>query len=50
MYSKFDDKTKELAEALAISVNGGSWDKDYTEAQKIGWCLKIQWMQENYKL
>ena len=26
---------------MALALNGGDWDKDYTESQKIGWYLKV---------
>jgi len=32
----------ELAEDMAIEVNGGSWE-DYAEHQKRGWYLKAAW-------
>lgn len=46
-YNKLDDLSKQLfersAEKMALDINGGSWDKDYTEAQKNGWRLKAWW-------
>ena len=40
-----DDEARAMAEA----VNGGSWDTDYTEAQKAGWRLKVMWAMERYR-
>lgn len=40
-----DDEARAMAEA----VNGGSWDADYTEAQKAGWRLKVMWAMERYR-
>ena len=31
------------ARLMAEAVNGGSWDSDYTDAQKSGWILKARW-------
>ena len=36
------------AKRMAISVNGGNWDKDYTDSQRLGWCLKIEWAIKEY--
>lgn len=36
------------ARAMAEAVNGGSWDKDYTDAQKTGWKAKVRWAMERY--
>jgi hypothetical protein len=47
MTDKFSEEMKIIAREMAISVNGGDWDKDYTETQKIGWYLKAQWVFEN---
>ena len=33
---------------MALAVNGGDWGTDYTEAQKIGWCLKVRWARRRY--
>ena len=33
---------------MALAVNGGCWEKDYTEFQKIGWYLKAKWVLEKY--
>ena len=35
------------ARAMAEALNGGSWDKDYTETQKVGWRVKVEWALEN---
>lgn len=45
---KFPSYIIELAEKMAVDVNGGEWNKDYTDAQKIGWCLKIQWVMNHF--
>ncbi|MEM8976292.1 MAG: hypothetical protein AAGD43_29860 [Pseudomonadota bacterium] len=37
------------ARDMAEAVNGGSWDVDYTDAQKVGWCLKVQWAMARYR-
>lgn len=42
--------TETEARAMAEAVNGGSWDTDYTEAQKAGWRLKVLWAMERYRL
>ena len=44
---KFSDHTKNLAKKLALRVNAGDWNNDYTEAQKIGWHQKIDWVKGN---
>jgi hypothetical protein len=47
---KFSDHTKILAKELAIHTNGGDWNKDYSEFQKIGWYQKINWVKANIAL
>lgn len=34
--------TEELARRMALSINGGDWEADYTDAQKRGWLLKAE--------
>ena len=41
-FEDFDHKYRYLAESAAITVNGGDWEKDYTDAQKVGWVLKAK--------
>lgn len=36
------------ARMMAEAVNGGSWDRDYTKAQKEGWRLKVRWAMARY--
>ena len=36
------------AKRMATTVNGGDWDKNYTDAQKSGWCLKVRWAMQQY--
>lgn len=36
------------AKAMAEAVNGGNWDKDYTEVQQRGWILKVRWAMDRY--
>ena len=38
------------AKKMAEAVNGGKWEKDYTESQKKGWISKIEWALKNLKL
>lgn len=40
-------KELQIARQMAEDVNGGSWDKNYTPAQKSGWILKARWMLNN---
>ncbi len=37
------------AERMAVHVNGGNWNRDYTEAQKMGWRRKIEYMLTRVK-
>jgi hypothetical protein len=41
------DKIKTLGQEMALAVNGGNWDTDYSEAQRMGWYLKAQWVLDN---
>ena len=41
-----EDSIDMMAGRMAEDVNGGSWDTDYSEAQKAGWRLKAQWALE----
>jgi hypothetical protein len=45
-YTEFE---KHEAQAMAEAINGGSWDKDYTEHQKRGWILKVRWAMNRYR-
>ena len=48
---RLDDFTlscQDQAMAMALAVNGGSWEVDYTESQKIGWCLKVRWAHKRF--
>jgi len=36
------------ARAMALAVNGGDWEADYTEAQRRGWILKVRWALDRY--
>ena len=47
-YDDFDSVVKSEAATMAEAINGGRWNKDYTEAQKIGWCLKVEWAMQRY--
>ena len=44
-YTKYEET---LAKELAEEVNGGSWDKDYNDAQKAGWILKVQYICKHW--
>lgn len=39
-----ENEAKKMAEA----INGGSWDEDYTDAQKVGWRQKVEWAIGRY--
>lgn len=43
------ERYMEMAAKMAVDINGGSWDRDYTDAQKKGWCIKVQYFFENYR-
>lgn len=32
-----------MAIAMALAINGGNWDADYSEAAREGWRLKAKW-------
>lgn len=38
------------AQAMAEAVNGGDWSTNYTPSQRVGWCLKIRWARERYRV
>lgn len=44
----FDPIVQSEAATMAVAINGGLWSKDYTEAQKIGWCQKVEWAMQRY--
>ena len=44
----FDSIIQSEAAAMATSINGGDWHEDYTEAQRVGWCLKVEWSVKRY--
>ena len=48
--NEFPIEVQKLAADMAVAVNGGVWDIDFREAQKIGWCLKIEWAIKNKEL
>lgn len=47
---EFTDFEMVNGKELALAINGGNWDKDYTEGQKKGWYLKIRWMVGKFGL
>lgn len=46
--NNFSDLVISEAKAMASAINGGDWDADYTDAQRVGWCLKAQWSINRY--
>ena len=42
----FDEHEFE-ASKMATSINGGNWNKHYTEFQKRGWILNVIWAKQN---
>jgi hypothetical protein len=44
-----DEGVEQEARAMAEAINGGSWDRDYTDAQKAGWRLKVKWSTQRYR-
>ncbi len=44
----FSEYIKCEAKAMALAINGGDWDLDYTEAQKVGWARKAVWAARRY--
>ena len=42
-----DTRTWLIAKEMALVVNGGDWDEDYTDAQKQGWFLKAEWVERH---
>lgn len=49
MMEKFSIEVQELAREMALAVNGGDWDRDYSDYQKIGWCLKVEWAIKKFR-
>lgn len=47
-FSDFEEIIQTEAKAMALAINGGDWQQDYSEAQKVGWCLKVKWAMERY--
>lgn len=43
----YTSEEERLAKMMALEVNGGDWKKDYTQAQKNGWILKVRWAVDN---
>lgn len=46
---KFTDLEKEIGQRMALDVNGGDWNKDYSDGQKTGWYLKARWMLNRFE-
>lgn len=46
-----ENLAREWAPRMAVAVNGGDWERDYTEAQKDGWFRKALWaVREAWRL
>lgn len=44
----FTTYIKGEARAMALATNGGDWNVDYTNAQKVGWAQKAVWAARRY--
>lgn len=42
------DWLKVKSKEMALGVNGGDWDVDYTEVQRRGWAIKVLWVCDKY--